>query len=70
MCFACRQAATSLGEKDSVFRFPIASVDLSTGFETGLLLSVPFKGKIDAPETNYRSGNLPDGSCSYRTRSY
>ena len=54
-------------EADSVFRFPIAAVDLSSGLDTELLLNVPFKGKMPIPTTNYSSTTLPDGTHSYRT---
>jgi hypothetical protein len=54
-------------EGDSVYRFPIAAVDLSTGLDIGMLFNVPFKGKIVVPTQNYSSTTLPDGTRSYRT---
>ena len=57
-------------EADSVYRFPITAIDLSTGLDIGMLFNVPFKGKIAIPSTNYSRATSPDGTQSYRTRSH
>ena len=54
-------------QNDSVYRFPIAAINLSTGLDFAMLLNVPFKGKIAVPTQNYSSESLPDGTTSYRT---
>jgi hypothetical protein len=53
--------------KEHIFRFPIASVDLRTGRESSLLLSVPFEGEVPEPTTNVSSHTLPDGTKTFAT---
>jgi hypothetical protein len=54
-------------ESDSIFRFPIAAVDLSTSLNADMVLDVPFRGNISIPTTNYSSRQSPDGTRSIRT---
>lgn len=40
---------------EKVFRFPLRRLDLATGAETALVLSIPFEGDAPPPTDNYRS---------------
>jgi hypothetical protein len=65
--FRVRTGGYVTAAKERIFRFPIASVDLRTGQESTLLLSVPFEGDLPVPATNVSRQTLPDGTTTFAT---
>jgi hypothetical protein len=53
--------------KERIFRFPIAVVDLQTGQESSLLLTVPFEGDLPEPVTNVSRHTREDGTNTFAT---
>jgi ankyrin repeat protein len=51
-----------LHKEEKQFRFPIAAVNLSTGEDVALVLTLPFEGEIVLPETNVGSEAGPNGA--------
>lgn len=58
-----------LRRTNTLYSFPIAAVDLSTGIETILTLNVPFKGSFPLPTSNTSTDTMADGSKSVRALS-
>ena len=50
-----------LREEDKRFHFPLAAVNLSSGEDAAMILTVPFDGKNFLPDTNIRSEGGPHG---------
>lgn len=48
-------------QEDNVYHFPLSAVNLETGLDRPLLLSVPFEGSIELPQTNLSRTHGPDG---------
>jgi hypothetical protein len=51
-----------------VYDFPITVIDLQTGAEDELRLSVPYTGEMLEPGANYTRSEGPDGKPRWRTR--
>jgi len=49
------------------YHFPLSMVDLKTGADRAMLLSVPFKGKLPEPKINYSSTSTPQGKPRLQT---
>jgi uncharacterized protein len=58
-----------LRKEESIYRFPIAAVDLSTGTDFLLILSVPFNGEFPIPDQNISRESLGAGIERNSTRS-
>jgi ankyrin repeat protein len=52
---------------EAMFHFPLAVVDLASGAERPIEIQVPFRGKLDAPMTNYRAHGMVNGETSFHT---
>jgi ankyrin repeat protein len=66
----CLPGGGYVSKKDeSVYYFPLAAVDLTTGVDSSLVLNVPFEGSFPVPTVNvsHESGN---GTESYRALSF
>ncbi len=50
-----------------VYLFPLLMIDLKTGSDRTLVLRVPYKGKLPAPEINYSSLRSPQGTWRIQT---
>jgi ankyrin repeat protein len=59
-----------LEKEDTIYRFPIAAVDLSTGIDSTFVLNVPFKGPFPLPTDNMSQQTLGDGTEFNRTDSF
>jgi hypothetical protein len=53
--------------KVGVYEFPISMVDLKTGGDRSMMLSVPFNGALPEPKTNYSRSSTPQGETRWQT---
>ncbi len=59
-----------LRKEDTIYRFPIAAIDLSAGVELGLVLNVPLKGPFSLPTNNMGTETLSDGTELIRSLNF
>jgi hypothetical protein len=50
-----------------VYHFPLSMVDLETGMDRTMALSVPFKGNLPEPKSNYSQSSTPHGEARWQT---
>ena len=51
---------------EKLYRFPIAVIDLKNGIDRQMLLSVPFKGELGEPKSNYSKSTI-DGKEAWHS---
>jgi hypothetical protein len=56
-----------LREREQVYHFPMALIDLRTGLERETTLDVPFRGTVPDPERNYCRQQLQNGDSRWST---